>query len=107
MLTYQFGDIILVLALLDPQGRNPKNRPVVVLGAAVDADDVARIEVMAITTWLPDPLPEDHFLLPWQIPAHPRTSLNKRCAAVGSWLATIPSERIIRRVDLFPAGKSC
>ena len=73
MLTYQFGDIILVFALLDPQGRNPKDRPALVIGAAVDAESRTRSEVMAITTLIPDPLPEDHFLLPWQLPTHPRT----------------------------------
>ena len=88
MLNLRYGDILLISALLDPQGRNPKNRPVV-----------------AITTFLPDPLPDDHVLLPWQTPRHPRTGLNKRCASVASWLGVVPREQIIRKVGVAPAKR--
>ena len=44
------------------------------------------------------PLPEDHVLLPWHPQGLVRTRLNRKCAAVCSWLA------IIQPGDLQSAG---
>jgi hypothetical protein len=43
-------------------------------------------KVVAITTFIPDPMPDDHVLIPYQRPRHPRTALDKRAAAVCSWI---------------------
>jgi len=64
MLTPRYGDIVLVSAMIDPQGRNPKDRPAVVVTRDDEIHEDGTLEVAAITTWLPDPLPEDHVLLP-------------------------------------------
>ena len=102
MLTRQFGEIILASAILDPQGRNSKDRPVVIVTPQEEIDLDSTLDVVAITTLIPDPLPDDHVLLPWQTPRHPRTGLNKKCAAVGKWLMVIDSIRVIRRLGFIP-----
>lgn len=102
MLTHRYGEIVLVSAILDPQGRNPKDRPAVIVTPEDRIDEGQSIEIVAITTLIPDPLPDDHVLLPWHRPKHPRTGLNKRCAAVCSWLAWVDESRVIRSVGFVP-----
>jgi mRNA-degrading endonuclease toxin of MazEF toxin-antitoxin module len=98
----EFGQIVLVSDLLDPQGRNPKTRPAVIVTPTAEIDPRLPLQVVAVTTFLPDPLPADHVLLPWQHPRHPRTGLNKRCAAVCTWLARVDEGRVIRHVGIVP-----
>lgn len=102
MLSRAYGEIVLVSALLDPQGRNPKDRPAVIVTPTGEIDPALAFQVVAVTTLLPDPLPDDHVLLPWQRPRHPRTGLNRRCAAVASWLARVDEARVIRSVGVVP-----
>lgn len=49
----------------------------------------APLDVIAVTSRVPEPLPEDHVLLPWHAQGHPRTGLNRKCAAVCTWVAQI------------------
>jgi len=102
MLKRAYGEIVLISALLDPQGRNPKDRPAIIITPTAEIDPSLPLQVIAVTTFLPDPLPDDHVLLPWQQPRHPRTGLNKRCAAVCSWLARVDESRVIRSVGFVP-----
>jgi mRNA-degrading endonuclease toxin of MazEF toxin-antitoxin module len=97
------GEIVLVSALLDPQGRNPKDRPCVVISPASEPGEGLPIKVVAITTLIPDPMPDDHVLIPYQRPRHPRTGLNRRAAAVCSWIEWIDEGRVIRPVGFVPA----
>ena len=97
-----YGEIVLVSALLDPQGRNPKDRPCVIVTPNVDLEAGMPLQVVAITTFIPDPMPDDHVPLPWQAPRHPKTGLNRRNAAVCSWLARVAEDRVIRSVGFIP-----
>jgi PemK-like, MazF-like toxin of type II toxin-antitoxin system len=97
-----YGEIVLVTGLLDPQGRNPKDRPCVVVTPTADLEQGLPLQVVAITTWVPDPLPDDHVLLPWQPPRHPKTGLNKKNAAVCSWLARVDEGQVLRSVGAVP-----
>ena len=58
--------------------------------------------VLAISTIVPDPPPPDHVLLPWQQPRHPVTGLNKRNAAICTWVAEIEDGRILRKLGTVP-----
>jgi mRNA-degrading endonuclease toxin of MazEF toxin-antitoxin module len=98
----QFGEIVLVSELLDPHDRNPKDRPTVVVTPTADIDPTLPLQIVAITTFLPDPLPDDHVLLPFYHPRHPRTGLNKRCAAVCFWLARVEDSRVLRTIGFVP-----
>ena len=47
------GDIVIVIDLLDPQGRNPKNRPCVIVSSPERFAAGGPFDVVAITTLLP------------------------------------------------------
>ena len=96
------GEIVLVSRLLNPQGRNPKDRPAVVMTTADLEGQGMPLLIIAVTTLIPHPLPDDHLLLLWQRPRHPRTGLTKRCAAVCSWLTWIDEERILQSIGFVP-----
>ena len=96
------GDIVIVVGLLDPRGRNPKDRACVLVSPPEKIAAGGPLDVVAITTFLPDPLPFDHVPLPWHRDRHPWTGLNKRNAAVCSWLAEVEDSRIDRVIGHVP-----
>lgn len=96
------GDIVIVVGLLDPQGRNPKDRACVLVSPPEWIAAGGPFDVVAITTLLPDPLPFDHVPLPWHAQRHPRTGLDKRNAAVCSWLAEVEASRAVRTIGHVP-----
>ena len=58
-----------------------------------DKNTSGTLMIVAVTSRVPETLPDDHVLLPWHPQGHPRTGLNRRSAAVCSWLSKItPSE---------------
>ncbi|HYU31770.1 MAG TPA: type II toxin-antitoxin system PemK/MazF family toxin [Thermoanaerobaculia bacterium] len=67
----------------------PKLRPVVIVTPSDRITPTAPLDVIAVTSRVPEPLPHDHVLLPWQAQGHPRTGLNRKCAAVCTWVARI------------------
>ena len=97
-----YGDIVIITALLDPQGRNPKDRACVVVTPPDEIEEGGSLDVVAITTLVPDPLSPDHVPLPWHAERHPRTGLNKRNIAVCSWLVEIPGSRVARVIGRVP-----
>jgi hypothetical protein len=64
-----------------------KERPAVIVTATDQIQADRPLDLIAITSRLPDSLPDDHVLLPWHAQGHPRTGLNRRSAAVCSWPA--------------------
>jgi hypothetical protein len=66
-----------------------KLRPAVVVTPSDELAQSRLIDVVAVTSRLEDPLPDEYVLLPWHARGHPRTRLNRRCAAVCTWLAQI------------------
>jgi hypothetical protein len=86
---------------VDSAGCNPKSRPAVLLFSEDEVPPGEPLPAIAITGTLPKPLPSDYVELPWHRSRHPRTGLNKRCAAVCGWkmLVTPGDEvRILGRV---------
>ena len=67
----------------------PKLRPVVVVTPSDRITPAAPLDVIAVTSRIPGPLPHDYVLLPWHAQGHPRTGLNRKCAAVCTWVARI------------------
>lgn len=82
-----FGQIIWT-EVADANGIR-KVRPAVIVTPTDQIEDDALVDIVAITSSLPDPIPADHVLLPWHAQGHPRTGLKRRCAAVCSWRAAI------------------
>lgn len=99
---HRYGDIVIVAGLPDPRGRNPKDRPCVVVTPSDQIEEEGPLDVVAITTLLPDPLPSDHVPLPFHPQHRVRTGLNKPNAAVCSWLAEVEASRIVRAIGHAP-----
>src|SRR5262249_45019612 len=80
-----------------------KLRPAIIVTPSERLAASDTLEVVAVTTRLPKPLPEDHVLLPWHAQGHPRTGLNRPSAAVCTWLARITTDDIDDRAGLVPS----
>jgi mRNA-degrading endonuclease toxin of MazEF toxin-antitoxin module len=88
----QLGSVVWA-EIADPNGHS-KLRPAVVVTPTNRIERAAMLDLVAVTSRLADPLPSDHVLLPWHAQGHPRTGLNRRCAAVCSWIVRIPSANV-------------
>jgi hypothetical protein len=96
-----YGDVI-VTDLLDPYGRNPKDRPAVVVTRTEDLDAGQPVFVIAVTTTLPEHLPDDYVRIPWSRPRHLRTGLDTKNTAVCHWLARVEGSQIARTIGRVP-----
>jgi mRNA-degrading endonuclease toxin of MazEF toxin-antitoxin module len=67
----------------------PKLRPAVIVTPSDRITPAAPLDIIAVTSRVPEPLPNDYVLLPWHAQGHPRTGLNRKCAAVCTWVARI------------------
>ena len=98
----RYGDIIIVVNLVDPQQRNPKDRPCVVITNSETSTPQGSQLVVAISTNVPDPLPPYYVLLPWEHSRHPKTGADKRSAVICTWIAEIDNSRILRKRGYVP-----
>ena len=97
----QLGSV--VWAELEDANGFRKTRPAVVVTATSDIATDKAIRVVAITTRLSTPLPDDYVLLPWDRQGIARSGLRRRCAAVAGWLAEIPVSDV-QVVGILPPG---
>jgi hypothetical protein len=79
-----------------------KVRPAVVVSATADIAAGQPVRVVAITTRLPNPLPDDHISLPWDRQGKARSGLRRKCAAVTTWLAEMPVRDVQQVVGILP-----
>jgi mRNA-degrading endonuclease toxin of MazEF toxin-antitoxin module len=80
---------IVWVELVDPQSRNPKCRPAIIITPDADLRDDGEVWVVAISTQLDEAPVEAQVALPWDRRGHPRTGLKQRCAAVCSWMEKV------------------
>ena len=80
---------IVWVELLDPQARNPKCRPAIIVTPDADLREDGEVWVVAISTQLDEPPIEAQVALPWDRRGHPRTGLTQRCVAVCTWMAKV------------------
>ena len=92
----------IVWAEIADANGNRKLRPAIIVTPSDRLSSTATLEVVATTSRLPQPLPDDHVLLPWHPRGHPRTRLNRRCAAVCTWVARIMSSDIRDSAGIVP-----
>ena len=76
--------------LLDPQGRNPKRRPAVVLTPMAEIKPDGEIVAAALSSQIDQSPADVPVELPWHRDGHPRTKLNRRNVVVCNWLVTLP-----------------
>lgn len=94
----QQGRIIWV-ELRDPQGRNPKRRPAVILTSTSEIRDDGEVVIAALSSQIDQSPPEVSVEVPWHRNGHPRTKLNRRNVVVCNWLTTL-SVAAIRPEDI-------
>lgn len=93
---------IVWVELLDPQGRNPKCRPAVIVTADAEIQPEGEVWVVAISTQF-DAAPAEHQVeLPWDRRGHPKTRLKERCAAVCSWMEKVRVDSIQECAGVVP-----
>jgi mRNA-degrading endonuclease toxin of MazEF toxin-antitoxin module len=80
---------IVWVELLDPQGRNRKCRPAVIVTPDADLQPDGTVWVVAISSQLDEAPAEALVQLPWHRGGHPRTGLKEPCAAVCAWMEQV------------------
>ncbi len=97
----RYGHIVLA-PVFDGHG-NTKNRPVVIVTptAAIGSDRPLR--AVCVSTQVEHPLPDDHVALPWSLPRHPRTGLNKPNVAKCNWVVSLPPSAVVEVKGWVPA----
>ena len=94
---------IVVATVNDPQGRNPKPRPCVVV--SFDESNAAGnpLALIAITGELGEVRTEDRVDLPYlHDRRHPVTGLDKPCAAACFWQEVVPQDAVLRVLGTVP-----
>ncbi len=100
---YHYGQILLVADVLDPNGQNPKTRPIIVITPDAEIVNEGELFGIAVTGTFPDPLPDDAVKLPWHRAGHPKTGLNKAAVAACRWIVRIDPDRVVRLKGFVPA----
>ena len=77
-------------------------RPAVVLTSTADVEAGGPLRIIAVSTVVPEPLPPDYVLLPWDPTGRARTGLRRRCAAVCSWPASVGAGDIQGFIGIVP-----
>lgn len=95
------GSIVLAL-VADPQGRNPKVRPLVVITSNADLPTAEQIVTVAITGEFVEPIQPDEVRLQYHPQGNCRTKLRKRCVAKCSWRPVIEKSAIIEVKSFVP-----
>lgn len=95
------GSIVWV-ELLDPQDRNPKCRPAVVVSPTEELGTASAAWVAGITTRVQAADQETSVELPWHRDGHARTGLKQRSVAVCTWLCKIQLEKVLEVVGVVP-----
>jgi mRNA-degrading endonuclease toxin of MazEF toxin-antitoxin module len=80
---------IVWVELTDPQGRNRKRRPAVIVTPDSDIRADGEVWVVGISTQLAEAPAEVQVELSWDRLGHSRTGLRERCAAVCTWMEKV------------------
>ena len=104
----RFGDIVEA-EILDPNGKNKKPRPVVVVTPDSEMTSALSIAVVAISTLPPSgALPASYFELPAKLTVHgkghPVTGLKAQCWAKCDWRCAIDKSDILYVRGCVPAS---
>ena len=93
---------IVWVELLDPQSRNPKRRPAVIVTPDAEIRSDGELWVVGISTQLFESPAEVQVELPWHRDRHPRTGLKERCAAVCTWMERVSVASIQGYMGIVP-----
>jgi mRNA-degrading endonuclease toxin of MazEF toxin-antitoxin module len=93
---------IVWVELFDPQARNQKCRPAVIVTPDAEIHEAGEVWVVAISTQLDEAPAESQVALPWDRRGHPRTGLKERCAAVCTWMEKVSVASIRAYAGIVP-----
>lgn len=93
---------IVWVELLDPQGRNPKCRPAVIVSPDADIRADSEVWVVGVSTQRNEAPAEVQVELPWDLRKHPRTGLRERCATVCTWMVKVKVASIQEYAGVVP-----
>lgn len=99
----QQGSIIWA-NVADPQGRNAKDRPAVILTPNEEIEAGEALFVVIATSVFDEPLTEMQVKLPWHRNRHPKTGLYKPCVVLCDWLTELPKTSILDVGGVVPGG---
>lgn len=86
---------IVMAAIPDPQGRNVKRRPCVVVSEDASLDAGGPVRLIGVTSWLEGLSGSDRIDLPYSNTGrHPRTGLDRPSAAVCCWAAVVAPDQV-------------
>jgi mRNA-degrading endonuclease toxin of MazEF toxin-antitoxin module len=95
---------IVWVELLDPQGRNRKRRPAVIITPSEQIQPGVTFYVVGISTRINEAPIEEQIELPWNANGTSMTKLRQRCTAVCSWIEPIKETDIIEYGGVVPPG---
>lgn len=95
------GTILLVEQVLDPNGTNPKTRPILLVADFYEGDDL--IDGVAVSSTFDEPLPVTQVELPFSRSRTCRTGLDRPSVAVCDWPVTATPDDIVKRIGAVPA----
>lgn len=95
--------MIVLADVLDPQGRNPKQRPMVIISATDEIRAGKPFVCVAITGTLANPLADDCVLLRYHRNKPVQTGLRKRCAAKCTWQEQITDQNVHKIIGRVPS----
>ncbi|MGL6097149.1 MAG: type II toxin-antitoxin system PemK/MazF family toxin [Fimbriiglobus sp.] len=96
---------IVWVTIPDPQGRNPKRRPAVVLALTGDLTAGGVLAVAAVTTRIAVAPSGVVVSLPWHRDGHPRTRLRTASEVVCDWELTVPAETVEETGGIVPRNR--
>jgi len=93
---------IVVARVCDPQGKNPKLRPLVLVDATAEMEQAESLAAVAITSRFQLSIAHDEVLLPWHAQGIARTGLTKPSVAKCGWQLRISKSDIVERKGFVP-----
>jgi mRNA-degrading endonuclease toxin of MazEF toxin-antitoxin module len=96
-----FGRVVWAV-VPDPQGRNPKCRPMVIITPTPDIQPDGIARAVAVSTRSDAAASEEVVVLPWDRRGVAVTQLRAPCVAVCSWVAAVPLAAIERYGGMVP-----
>jgi hypothetical protein len=101
---YKQGSVIRA-RVFDPQGRNPKVRPLVIVTPTAEIPRAAELVAIAITGEFATPLAPDEVELPYHPGGRAGSGLKKQCVAKCRWQCRIKPVDIIERKGYLGVAK--
>jgi hypothetical protein len=96
---------IIRAEVFDPQGGNPKVRPLLIVSPTPELAGSDAVACVAITGDFSDPLQWDEVRLPWQRNGRGRTQLRKDCVAKCTWQVVVKISGIVDYKGVVPTAQ--